>query len=84
MIRLSQGLYEMALAALSAPLRKRLEKAVTENGGFLQFDDEIGGDVYDELMAYVSLHGFDREYSMTPQGRALEVIADAIYSQFGG
>ena len=80
-MRLSHEEFEMALAAMKAPMRKRLKQASAEKSGFIEFDADTGGDVYDALMEYVTLHGFDRDYRLTPQGRALEAIADSIFDQ---
>lgn len=84
MVRLTNEDYELVLATLPAALRKEITLAAQTDGESVIFDDDIGGEAYEAMMEYITLHEFTRDYDITPRGRELELIADSIYDQSGG
>lgn len=84
MVLLPRDDFEIVLLTLPAALRRKLQGVVTHSEKGVLFDDDVASDVYTSMMDYVVLHGYDKDYILTPSGEELENIALSIFDQSGG
>ena len=84
MVTLPASDFTMVMAALSAPIRKRLKVEAIEGSDSVMFGDGIAADVYTEVMRYIALFGLTQDHAVTLKGRELGLIAHSIFEQSGG